>query len=320
MEQESCIGRLITGLAGPTWSMFTTPHSALTAHNCVKLHYSAYSLPQEEEGRKRGPRQEICISQSLCIDTREWEWIAIGGFWPSNFSTLKAWQITTKEDLCSLVPPTTSDESPEYVVREIGVSQIIFTAGHRILQPTLLLTDPEPGFPICSSLAQVSSANKRLGTLTVNTTVTSCSSRWLRGCLSDRGKKICSHLPLPPSVWSRLTAPVHGKVLGKSSLATSVASRAGISVLAFRSSLSWQCTFITFCCWDSESMQSSLPFSTTWQIGQNEPSQQQRIPFPVFNIPLKKFPVDREAKRCLILDQGVCKDIKKKCYLLIAPV
>lgn len=96
MEQESCVRRLITGLAGSTWSMFTTLHSALTACNCVKLHYSAYSLPQEEEGRKRGPRQEIYISRSLCIDTQEWEWIAISGFWASKFSSLKAWQITTK--------------------------------------------------------------------------------------------------------------------------------------------------------------------------------------------------------------------------------
>lgn len=93
MEQKSCIRRLIAGLAGSAWSMF----SALTARNCVKSRYSAYSLPREEEGRKRGPRQEIHISQSLCIDTWEWEWIAIiSGFWPSDFYSLKAWQLTTK--------------------------------------------------------------------------------------------------------------------------------------------------------------------------------------------------------------------------------
>lgn len=110
MEQESCIRYLITGLAGSTWSMFTTAQSLLTARNWAKLHYSDYSLPPDEEGRKegrkRGPRQEISISQSLYIDTWEWEWIAIDGFWLTKRSFFLKSMTSNNKIRSLLISPT----------------------------------------------------------------------------------------------------------------------------------------------------------------------------------------------------------------------
>lgn len=155
--------------------MFSILHSALTAYNCVKLHYPAYSLPQEEEGRKRGPRQEIYISQSLCIDNMGVRVDCCRWFLTKQIFFFRSMTNNNKIRSLLISPPTTSDEFPEYTVREICVSQTIFTASHRILPPTLLLTYPEPGFLICSSwVPPVSSTSKRLGTLIVNATATSC--------------------------------------------------------------------------------------------------------------------------------------------------
>lgn len=182
-NRKATTGHLITGLAGSTWSMFTAAHSALTTYNCVKLHYSAYSLPQEE-GRKKGPRQEIYISQSLCIDTWEWEWITISSFLTNQFFFFKSMAINNKMRSLLISPTTISDESPEYTVREICFPNHV-TAGHHTLPPPLIQN-------LDSLFAGFGSSS--LGTLTVNATVASCFSHQPKERLSERGKEICSHV------------------------------------------------------------------------------------------------------------------------------